>query len=417
MRRTSLILKGITLLLFSLATIISSPEPAFAQAIDQEFNNSCATAQNVGAITSGLVIKGSLDSTPDSGDVDFFRITGPAGTDITVELEGQATGKGTLFDPLLGIFNSNCNLVAFNNNNGTNLNSSLRLNIPFDGVLILAVTGCCDSQFLGGSVGSYELSVAPTVTANSISGRLVDAVTGIPLPGGVPTFSFVQLFRCSNSSCFNFVNSQTVNNQGEFRFDRDFSGNFLLAGTYQIVAVASQYQERRTEQFTVGANEDKNLGNVTLASFPVRFSEVRPCGALPPEGGECVYSVRVTNGLPASLDGTAWSIVEGFNTGAFVGFTRFQPQNPQNLNIGSGKSRVVEFRFQVPSTVANGATICPQVFVGRGRDGFFDTVGQRSSFCITKGFVGFFLMSEEEAHMKLRHLTGTPPVIPERQKK
>lgn len=284
-----------------------------------------------------------------------------------------------------------------------NFNSHLQFNIPADGVFILGVTSCCDSQFVGGGPGTYQMTINLIFTARSISGRLVDSVTGDALPGGIPLFSFVQLFRCADSSCsnFSFVNSQVPDSAGRFRFDRSFSNNPLLEGTYRLFGSASQYQTGQID-FNVGRDEDRDIGDFGLNSFPVRFSEVRPCGDLPIEGGECSYSVRVTNGMPANLDGQVWSQVDSFGVGSFVNFTSFQPQNAQNLSLGSARSKVIDFSFKVPSTVQNGVFICTEVFVSAGRDSFFDTVGHRGLFCIQKGLTGFSLTSEKETQEKFR---------------
>ena len=411
MKRNNLIQQAALAILFALAGILGSPSAALAQAVDLEPNSTCSTAQNLGQLTATVTINGSIDSILAVSDVDFYRLTGTPGQRIIIDLEGQSTGGGTLADPFLGAFNSFCNLIAINDDNGVSLNARLQMTIPFDGIIILAATSCCDSGFsVGGSgLGSYTLTVVPVPIAGSISGRIVDAVDGTPLSGTAPPFAFVQLNRCSSFGCFEFVNSQSADSAGRFRFDRDFSGAPLLVGTYQVTASAEQYQQGRTAQFNVGQGEDRDIGNLALSSFPVRFSEIRPCGALPREGGDCVYSVRVTNGLATSLSADAWSLVESFNIGSFSGFTRFQTQNPQNVSIGSGKSKVVEFRFHVPSTVTNGAFICTSVFVGAGRDPFFDIVGQRSTFCITKGNTGFSVLPEKESHMRMRPPMGQPP--------
>ena len=411
MKRNNLIQQAALAILFALACIIGSPSAALAQAVDLEPNTTCSTAQNLGQLTSTLTINGSIDSILAVSDVDFYKLTGTPGQRIIIDLEGQSTGGGTLVDPFLGAFNSFCNLIAINDDNGVNLNSRLQMTIPFDGMIILAATSCCDSGFVvgGSGLGSYTMTVVPVPIAGAISGRIVDAVDGTPLPGSAPPFAFVQLLRCSSSGCFEFVNFQNADNAGRFRFDRDFSGSPLPVGTYQVTASAEQYQQGRTAQFNVGQGEDLDIGNLALSSFPVRFSEIRPCGSLPREGGDCVYSVRVTNGLATSLSADAWSLVESSNIGSFSGFTRFQTQNPQNVSIGAGKSKVVEFRFHVPSTVTNGAFICTSVFVGAGRDPFFDIVGQRSTFCISKGTTGFSVLPEKESHMRMRPPMGQPP--------
>ncbi len=110
--------------------------------------------------------------------------------------------------------------------------------------------------------------------------------------------------------------------------------NRALRGAY--VATAEQYQQGQTTPFAVAEGDDLDRGDFPLNSFPVRFSEIRPCGNLPPEGGECLYCVRVTNGLAAHFKGELWSLVESFGIGSFVDFTRFQSSAPQKLSLPPG---------------------------------------------------------------------------------
>ena len=64
-----------------------------------EPNNTCATAQNLGAVSLPVLHPRSLDTPPAVPDVDYFRLTGPAGARWQADLEGALTGQGTLPDP------------------------------------------------------------------------------------------------------------------------------------------------------------------------------------------------------------------------------------------------------------------------------------------------------------------------------
>ncbi len=144
----------------------SPTEPAVPRALalangpDIEPNDACVTPQDLGTVTLPFTLDGSLDGFPlPGGDVDFFRFSGTPTTSVRVDLEGQATGKGTLGDPFLGSFDSNCNLIALDDDGGDGLNSRLAITIPGDGVFILAVTTCCDFGFDQGGSGSYQLNI------------------------------------------------------------------------------------------------------------------------------------------------------------------------------------------------------------------------------------------------------------------
>jgi len=130
-----------------------------SQATDVEPNNSCQAPQDVGAITSPLTVTGSLDPVPPAGDLDFFRITGTPNAHLRVDLEGQSSGKGTLDNPLLGVFDSNCNPIVVTDTGGIGLNAGADISIPADGVLIVGATSCCDFDFTQGGNGSYELTI------------------------------------------------------------------------------------------------------------------------------------------------------------------------------------------------------------------------------------------------------------------
>jgi hypothetical protein len=406
-------LESVVFVVLILGSVFGNIPMVFGQGLEEEPNHPCSTAQNFGAVALPFTVNGSLDSTPESPDVDFFKFTGAPGALVRVDLEGESTGKGTLGDPFLGFFDSACNLIAANDDGGAGLNSRLVFAIPADGIFILAATLCCDESFTGGGVGTYQLSITPTARIGSIRGRVVDAVTGDPLPGDTEPFAFVQLLRCEDFECFE-VNAQSADTQGRFQFSLDFSGQRLEVGTYQVVAFANQYQQGQTDPFGVAEGEHRDVGDVRLQPFPVRISEIRPCGNLPPEGGTCSYSVRVTNPLGTAFDGAAWSLVNGFEIGSFIDFTAFQTANPQRMTLRPGASKVVQFEFEVPSTVRDGAVICTDVFVGQDRlQPFFNTVGQTGLFCISKGFTGeFSVVPEKEAQKMLRQLSGrtlTPP--------
>ncbi|MCE3249508.1 MAG: Bacterial pre-peptidase C-terminal domain [Geminicoccaceae bacterium] len=108
---------------------------ALAQANDAEPNNSCPAAQDVGLFddSSPFLVTGSLDTPPEEPDVDFFKLEATPGISVVAELEAEPTGQGTLPDPFLGLFDSDCNLIAANDDSGT-LNSRLRFVVPEDGI-------------------------------------------------------------------------------------------------------------------------------------------------------------------------------------------------------------------------------------------------------------------------------------------
>src|SRR5262245_45984590 len=147
MQHVNLSLKALVVVMLLLGGVFGTVATSLGQGVEVEPNNPCPTAQNFGAVALPFTVWSSLDSTLGSPDVDFFRFTGPPGSIVRVDLEGQTTGKGTLQDPFLGFFDGGCTQIAVNDDGGIGLNARLVLAIPADGVFILGITRCCDSGF------------------------------------------------------------------------------------------------------------------------------------------------------------------------------------------------------------------------------------------------------------------------------
>jgi hypothetical protein len=411
----------VAVLLSLLVALAASPRSAFAQGSEVESNNTCPTAQNFGAVTLPFTVEGALETPPETPDVDFFRFTGTPGTAVQVDLEGAQTGKGTLPDPFLGLFDSNCNLLAANDD-AVGLNSRLQFALPSDGVFILAATSCCDGGFTGdgGSSGSYQLTITPLLVAESVSGRIVDAVSGTPLRGDVFPFALVELRRCQDNECFEVVNAQNTNSEGRFRFSSDFNGFPLTVGRYQVVAFAEQFEQGQTAPFDLGEGVDREIGDLLLTPLPIQFFAVDPCGNIAPAGGTCAYSVRVRNSSSTVFEGRAWSIVSGFGIGSRANETVFQTgtesgnPNPQVVVLEPAQSTFLQFQFAVPGTVGELATICAEALVGQEPDPLFNTVGRRFLFCISKEG-GPFSVATKGGTLSMATEGGAFRVVPEKQ--
>ncbi len=171
-------------LLLAVGVLLGSVSLTFGQGMEAEPNDTCLTAQDFGAVSLSFTVDGSLDTPPGTPDVDFFKFTGTPGAQVLADLEGTATGKGTLFDPLLGLFDSTCTNIKTDDDGGIGFNSSVGLTVPADGIFILAVTSFADFDFTGGggSSGSYRLTMEPvTCQATSLpptTGCLVNGVVG-----------------------------------------------------------------------------------------------------------------------------------------------------------------------------------------------------------------------------------------------
>lgn len=228
-----------------------------------EPNQPCTQAQDFGAVTFPFSLAAELLPIGGIADIDFFRFSAPAGTFVRADHQGASFGNGTLPDPLLGLFDANCILINENDDSGS-LDSRLFFTVPQDGTFILAATSFPDFSYLGAGAGTYRLSMSLAESIDSISGRLVSDRDGSPVPGSEPFFAGVQLFRCFDGQCFEFVNFQSPDENGEFRFESNFNGDRLQAGTYQLFVNANGFEFFQSEPFDVPANAVFDLGEIVL---------------------------------------------------------------------------------------------------------------------------------------------------------
>lgn len=500
-------------LLPGIVLVLAGAFPNVVGAQEVEPNQPCENAQDFGISSLPVFVSGELIPTAEAADVDFFRFVLTPGGPVQADLEGASTGQGTLPDPYLGLFDSACNLIAANDDSGS-LNSRLLFEAPADGVVVLGVTACCDVDFQGGGEGSYLLSLVRLAAIDSISGRIVDADTGVALPGEEFPFASVELQRCDAFGCFEFVNFAQADADGRFQFSTDQFGNALSAGTYQVQAfaagfesfssgpfdvgegvaldlgdlplnriqyigtvsgravdavtgdpltgfmppfaviflercefgscfaiaaanpdldghftfdgaifaippgifrlrgIADDYNESVSPEFTVGAFEDVDTGDLALTPFPIQFGSVQEC-AIPPGGGLCEFSIRASNRGPGRYRGETWATVDVFAPGASRN-TRFQVGNvgsvnpmPRRINLKQGENTTLAFQLDVPASVQDGTLVCITIAVGRDPAPQFDTQGDRFISCAVKQAGDFEMMSDKEGRRRYRDRAGT----------
>jgi hypothetical protein len=406
--------------------MIGFSSQAFAQAVEVEPNDPCTEAQDIGPIdvTGVFSVQGSLDTPPEEPDVDFFRFSATPGAQVVANDEGQDTGAGTLPDPLLGLFDTDCNLLASDDDAGVGFNSRLRFDVPPDGVFVLAAASFPDGGFTGdgGSSGTYLLTISPPPPPiGSISGRIVDARTGEPLPGNEPPFAFAELLLCEGDFCES-VSFQSADGEGRFRFERDFNDQPLPVGTYQVVASANEFEPAQTDQFEVGEGEDFDVGDIPLQPVPISFSDIQPCEDLLPQGDICRYSVQVTNNTDAPVRGLAWSLVDGFGLLSSLGFTTFEASTRggslqairERLELAPFGEATLEFQFSLPAFVL-GAEFCTRAFIGVDPSPLVTTVRESFLFCIVGSATGFEVMSESESQKIFQSLSRKSRSSPEKR--
>jgi hypothetical protein len=494
-------------------SLTASPGAAFAQetqGTDAEPNSSCAAPQDLGAIALPFILQGSLTTPPSAPDVDFYRFSATPGSLIVLELDGEDAGAGTLPDPYLGFFqpyyDDPCHLHQ-SNDDLVGRNAGLTITVPESGEVVVAATSYGDWEFqgTGGSAGTYRLTIREVPVARAVAGRVVDAVSGQPVPG-----ASVALLTCDEAgSCSNYAGMTSADAIGSFRFasglynvygpllagsyqitvqsqgyEAGVEGPFQLAagqelnlgdvalqrvpavgsisgrlvdeitgkplsgqgvpyarvelqycaawgcygretqyvlpdgtfrfegstwypmvpGTYQIVAGAAQYQDTFSETFEVANGQHFTFGDFRVKSMPARVNLVETC-ALPAAGGTCQVTMRVTNGATTRLEGEAWGMVQASWTGSPAQRTAFQVGSPRALSLAPGQSVVLPLTFEVPVNVNDGSYICVTGYAAQ-RPHEFNTLGTEPLACFYKGFGGFTQVPENKKHDAVRRARG-----------
>ena len=115
-----------------------------------------------------------------TGDVDFFKFSNLApGRVFELFTTGSLGGEG---DSMLGIFNSDDELVAFNDDGGEQLNARIVGIVPSDGMLTVGVTAFDDEFFVGDHFDEFDYRLVLDIPS--------DITTIVELPficGGVIT--------------------------------------------------------------------------------------------------------------------------------------------------------------------------------------------------------------------------------------
>ena len=255
-------------LLWGLAgLVLATGGRAGAQTAEAEPNQPCAAAQAVATAEGVFALQGGLGT----GDVDFFRVAGPPGSLMAVDLEAAGAGAGTLSDSVLGAFSGDClTLLAVNDDGGADLDSRLQVRIPADGLLVLAASSFPDFNFQGSpATGTYRLRSQIEPVTGELAGRLVDAATAEPVRG-----AFLFLTRCIGGSCDSFSGLEAVSDvDGRFRFlsESDFP---LTGGLYRLAASHQRYEPFAPEPFEIHGKTDIDLGDLALTPLPT-FGSVR----------------------------------------------------------------------------------------------------------------------------------------------
>ena len=322
------------ILLFStllISMLIAVPAVSTAQQlpvpdpINENVNNLCASAQDLGTLTTPFTRDDELQNNGPAERLDFFRFNALPGAELAVSLTGLQSSDNSTPDPFLGWFNSDCQLLAVNDDSDS-LDSFLIVTVPDDAVLLLAATTCCDGSFTGefdSTEISYRLSIeVPPPAIGTIRLQIQNALTFEPLRGGEEPFAYAELYRCL-VDCDEFIASIGANSGGQIDFNGKDHYPRLTAGSYLLRVRAEDFSSNESGRFTVLAGDDVSLV-VGLDPPPISIGQLVSCENLPPQGGVCNYSVVLNNNSDMPISTLVWSMATGYGIGSPHGYTQFE---------------------------------------------------------------------------------------------
>ena len=381
--------------LLALPTVSNAQQLNIPDPINENVNTLCTSSLDLGSLTTPFARDAELQNSGPTGRANFFRFNAVPGTELEVSLTGLLSNNNSTPDPYLGWFNSDCQLLAINDDAGS-LDSFLIVTVPDDGVLVLAATTCCDSTFSGefdSSEINYRISIGvPPPSIGTLYLEIQNALTFETLRGNDVPYAFAELYRCE-LDCDQFIGSLGANDDGQLAFNGyDFNPR-LTPGTYLLRARAEGFGSNESGRFTVSANGSVVI-TIGLDPPPISLAQQLPCENLPPQGGLCSYSVVLNNNTDRALSALMWSVVSGYGLGSPHGSTQFEaakesmdtlnePRAPQLIPAYSAGAEIA-FSFEVPSTVPQGAQFCQSLYIGLDPSPLVNTLEEQSLFCIEK---------------------------------
>jgi hypothetical protein len=349
--------------------VLLAAETAHAQGggrqllFESEPNGSCSAAQNLGTLTYSLAFQGRLGA----GEIDFVRFASHPGVQVELDYRVQPSSSTTLTDPVLGVFDSGCNPLS---------GSGGVFRVPADGVIIAALTACCDSGFSGAHTqsGAYTLAINERgEPLGELRGRVIDAETGRPVRDPLS----IQIIHCEGelTPCFSQNEQFIAGGDGRFRFTDAFPPAHLplRSGLYlvRVNSADGRYLSATFHNVRVSPGSSFNLGELPLYRNALRLELVDDCGAFLPSGPVCKFRVRVTNTSGRRVRAALWSRVE---TTTETPHSRYDvgPTSSTgvvvrpSLSLAPGERRELQFRIPLPVPPQPGDLgLCVDLWAGR----------------------------------------------------
>jgi hypothetical protein len=362
-----------------------------ALAQEQEPNDRCIAFADGLPVAFPSIVQGSLDARGNRTDVDYYFLSTSAGARI------RATGDS---DQQIGVFDLECRLIARSGQSG-----AVDFTVPVSGNLTFAVASLGDTMFAGqgfSNPGPYRITLGlqpPSI--GSITGRLVDAVSGEPLSGVGQPFATLSLARCVQGRCFANFTSTAVDAQGRFRVETDANALRLPPGEYEFGATGNEHVSATPTRRLIAAGEDADVGDIALRPPPFQFANVRPCSAQGSGDLVCEYSAAIRNNTSGTLRGLAHSVVQVARRSAdFEASTEPGGDGGDvhraRVEIPPFERRSVTFAFDVPAALPQGIVLCTRLQLGLEPAPLVSSVRDEPLFCVRKSATGLHPLARGE---------------------
>ena len=248
-------------------------------------------------------------------------------------------------------------------------------------------------KIIGLLVAIAVLVLATFTAGATISGRMVDAETLVPLPGDAPGFSTVNIYRYDpvtnfrefiiGTRCYGGERDGCADADGKFVFEGNrYDDSPLEEGNYGVDISAQGYLVRRLA-FSLGST-GVDLGTIEVQSSPVKMTLIS--FSFPPPissgNGEVLWRVVVENLTEGPQKLETYTLVSG-PTETTVSSTDILVGRPKKVVVDPLRAKLIDGSLQVPGELPDGTNLCLRIYVRETRQPFviFGQVG----FCVSKG--------------------------------
>ena len=208
-----------------------------------------ANTGTTGYVSVGGSATGNLET---AGDRDWFRVDLTAGYTYSFDLQGSATGQGTLADPYLYFYSSSGSLIAQADNGGSGANSRLTYVASVGGAFYLGAGANGDN-----ATGTYRLSAS---AVDDYAGNT--STTGVLAVGG----SVTGAIETTGDRDW-FCTALTAGSQYVFDLEGSPTGRGTLSDTYLYLYNAVGNFITSDDDTGVGYNSQITYRATTSGSF------------------------------------------------------------------------------------------------------------------------------------------------------